>query len=623
MHHEKNIVDIIFFIRLFGAHAQIITTIAGNGSSTHTGDGGLATAASIGEPDECAFDSHGNLYFGDVLGNVVRKVTSCGIITTVAGNGSSGYNGDNIPATTAKLNVPSGIAFDSFDNLYIAELGNNRVRKVDASTGIITTVVGNGTAAYGGDGLVATSAMLNNPNNICFDLHGNLYITDGNERIRKVNTLGIISTFAGTGLGGYSGDGGLADTAKIEDLYGICSDTLGDIYFEQQGLDARVRKIDTFGIITTIAGNGSATPSGDGGPAIDAGLNPFGLAHDRRGNLYISGYIMNDVRKINDSGIIYTVAGKGVSGYSGDGGIADSEELNFPYGISIDVYANLYIPDRSNYRIRKVAFNPVITPTITITATPGDTSCSGNSVTFTSTVVGTTISSTYQWYVDAIFIAGATNNTYTYTPVNGDSVSCALSVTGLCNTPVSNTIYMVVLPITTPTITVTASAAAAVGTTVTVSATVAGAGSGYSINWYNNSTLFSTTTAPTTTYTKAPGTDHITATVLPPTEGCYDSTGSNIATVSASTTGAPSRPSPEGKEVLRTYPNPLKDLLYVDDASTQAEYKIRSVIGSAILQGILQQGSNTINVKGLPAGVYMLEVVYADGDRVTNKIIKQ
>ena len=316
----------------FVVNAQIITTVAGNGSTGHTGDGGHATTAGIGEPTACAVDANGNFYIGDVLGNVVRKVTPCGIISTIAGTGSAGYNGDGILATTAKINWPSGIAFDSLGNIYIAELLNNRVRKVDAITGIISTVAGNGTPGNSGDSGLATTAMLNNPNNVCFDRQGNLYITDGSERIRKVNTSGIISTFAGTGTAGYSGDGHHADSAEIENLYGICTDTIGNIYFIQQ-VDNRVRKVDTSGIITTIAGNGSYVSAGDGGTALDAGLDVYGLAYDRFGNLYICGYIDNDVRKVNDSGIIYTVAGNGINGFSGDGGLADSAKLNNPRGI--------------------------------------------------------------------------------------------------------------------------------------------------------------------------------------------------------------------------------------------------------------------------------------------------
>jgi hypothetical protein len=353
---------LIFFSIIWAlvANAQIITTVAGNGSTANTGDGGIAVTASIGYPVGCAFDTRGNFYFGDVLGNVVRKVTPCGIISTVAGTGIGGYNGDGILATTAELNDPGGFALDSLDNLYIADVFNNRIRKIDVITGIITTVAGNGGQGFSGDGGPATSATLYQPCNICFNQSGSLYIVDGgNHRIRKVDTSGAISTVVGTGTAGHTGDNGLASAAEIEDLYGICADTLGNIYFEQQDSNT-IRKVNTVGVITTIAGNGStgSGSTGDGGQAINARLDPLGLTFDKSGNLYISGYIENNIRKINTLGIISTVAGNGIAGFSGDGGTADSAELYDPYGIAIDPYDNLYIADRNNSRIRKITFNP-------------------------------------------------------------------------------------------------------------------------------------------------------------------------------------------------------------------------------------------------------------------------
>ena len=700
--------------------AQTIATIAGTGSHSHTGDGGLAIAASIGQPYWCAFDIYGNFYFSDDgagSGFWIRKITPCGIITTVAGIGTGGYNGDGILATSAKLNGPSGIAFDSLNNMYIADAYNYRIRKVDATTGIITTVAGNGTSGFSGDSGIATAAMLNVPYNICFDRHGNLYITDiGNERIRKVNTSGIITTFAGTGTAGYSGDSGAAVSAEIENLWGICADTNGNIFFDQQS-DDRVRKIDTAGIITTIAGNGSYLSTGDGGPAIDAGLDVFGLVLDQFGNLFVAGYIDNDVRKINATGVIYTVAGNGTAGFSGDGASADLAELYSPYGIAVDPFGNLYIADAGNSRIRKVTFNPVITPTITITASPGDTICSSNFVTFTTTVIGSSTSLTYQWFVNGS--PTATGNTYSYIPTNGDSVSCILSVNGLCAMPHSNTINIVVNPttspaitigsvtgdticsgtmvtdtvastnggttpayqwivngssilvgtgssytyapangdsvrcvltssmacalpatassntinmvvniVTTPTITITAPAAAATGSVVSVNAIVAGPAS-YSIRWYDNGVLFNTTTVPMVTYTKGAGVDNITATVVA-SEGCYDSSMSAVAIVTATTETSPSFGSAQDRlEVLRTYPNPVHNLLYVAISNSPLgrpggiSYRLMSMVGSVMREGVLKEGDNMMWVEQIPVGVYMLEVVNGDGGKTVRKIVKE
>jgi|GEM_PF-467952 len=474
---------LLFIFTSVVSRAQTISTFAGNGTTLHTGDGGAAIAAGIDYPYGGAFDSHGNYYFGTLSDDYIRKVTPCGIISTVAGIGTEGYNGDSILATSAELDWPTGIAFDNLDNLYFADALNNRVRKIDVITGLIYTVAGNGIPGYSGDDSAATNAMLYQPNNLCFDKQGNLYIVDnGNYRIRKVNiATGVITTFAGIGVGGYTGDGGHADSAEIEDMYGICIDTTGNIYFEQQGLDARVREIDTGGIITTIAGNGSAITSGDGGPAIDAGLDPFGLVVDKFGNIYVSGFIYNNVRKIDAAGIITTVAGTGIGGFSGDGGPAIDAELYGPYGVAVDLQGNLYIADDGNRRIRKVTFST--SSSVDVIASTGDTVCSGTPVTYFATVAGVLTAVAYQWFVNGSVVVD-TNSTYTYIPANGDSISCAISVTGLCNTLMGNTIHMTVTTPVTPSIHITTSAdSICEGTAVTLTATPTYGGSSPTYGW--------------------------------------------------------------------------------------------------------------------------------------------
>ena len=601
----------------FFVKAQIINTVAGTGSSSYHVNGGLADTSSIGQPYACAVDSRGNCYFsstGGSAGSRVSKVTPCGVITTFAGIGSSGYNGDGILATTAKLSNPIGLAFDSLDNLFIADEENNRIRKVDAITGIITTVAGNGIAGSAGDGMLANTANLNQPGNICFDRLGNLYIVDGeNKKIRKVNTDGIISTIAGTGISGYTGDNGPADTAEIENLYGISTDTVGNIYFTQFA-SAVVRKIDTEGIITTIAGDGSAVVSGDGGPALLAGLSAFGLTHDRFGNLFISGYLDNDVRKINDSGVIYTVAGRGGSGFSGDGGPADSALLYGAFGIAVDYYGNLYISDCGNSRIRKV----IPTITVTIAANTGDTICGGAPVIYTASVSGAgTTSFSYQWLVNGNPVADTTS-TYTYVPANGDSVRCVLSAAGICYTPGSNEINMVVAPVATPTITLSGPATATVGSTVTVTATITGAGSSYDIKWYDNGILFATTTAPMVTYTMTAGTNLITATVLSTSPGCYDTATSAAHSITSANTGIMNL----GSQSVSFYPNPAHDELLITGSDIS-----KVTISNAIGQSLLNKDSNAdkvnIDISTLQPGVYLVHVIQNDGVQVINKIIKE
>ena len=613
---KKTLILLVILVISLEINAQIITTVAGNSSTTSTGDGGLAVAAGIGEPDECAFDSHNNLYFVDVENNVVRKVTPCGIITTVAGNGISGYNGDGILATDAELNGPSGIAFDSHDNMYIAELYGIRVRKINVVTNIITTIAGNGMAIYSGDGGPATAATFNYLNNICFDKKQNLYVTDGSNRIRKIDTFGIITTIAGDGIAGYTGDGGLATSAKIENLYGICSDTVGNIFFVQM-VDNRVRKIDTLGIITTIAGNGSYITSGDGGLAIDAGLDVSGLAIDKFNNIYVAGYIDNNVRKINDSGLIYTVAGNGISGYSGDGGLADSAELSNANGVNCDIFGNIFIADKNNSRIRKVTFNPVINPTVSIIANTADTICTGIAVTYTATVSGAVTSLAYQWIINGAPVSAATGSSYTYTPADNDSIRCVLSVTGLCNTVSSTTITMVVDTITTPTISVTAPATALAGNTATLTGTVAGAGSSYTIKWYDNGVLIGTTATPSLTYTVSSGPDTITATIFP-SAPCADTAVSipQVIIVNHDAVQAISAAR------LSIYPNPARDEITIT-GNDLTRIGITNTIGQPLLSWSGSSEKERINISMLPTGIYLIKVTDNNGHETISKFLKQ
>jgi sugar lactone lactonase YvrE len=348
----KKTITLSVFAFCLNTNAQIITTVCGNGTSAYTGDGGQATAAELAAPLQAIFDATGNMYIADADNNVIRKVTTTGIISTVAGNGTGGYSGDGGAATAAEMNYPQGIVFDAAGNLYISDAG--RIRKVVLSTGIITTFAGDGTGNYGGDGGQATAAGLD-PIGLTIDTHGNMYVADwNNQRIRKINTSGIISTVAGTGTFGFSGDGGQATAAELFYPGEVVIDATGNLYISDE-VNMRIRKVSAPGIITTIAGNGTQGYSGDGGLAINAELyQPTGLALDASGNLYIADELSNRIRKVTTSGIITTIAGNGTQSYSGDGGQATAAELNYPGGVSFDAAGNLYIADSDNYRIRKV-----------------------------------------------------------------------------------------------------------------------------------------------------------------------------------------------------------------------------------------------------------------------------
>ncbi len=327
-----------------------VTTIAGNGLLSRSGDGGAATGAQLNSPLGVAVDATGNLYVADTLNNLVRRVDTKGVITTFAGNGTAGFGGDGGAAAGAQLNGPQGLAVDAAGNLYIADTQNARVRKV--SGGTISTVAGSSSSGFGGDGGAAASAQLNAPFGVALDAAGNLYIAEfGNNRIRKVGTNGNISTIAGTGVSGYSGDGGTATSALLNGPQSVVVDGSGNVFIADTG-NNRVRKIGSTGVITTVAGNGIAGFSGDGSPAINAQVgNPSALAVDNVGNIYIADGSAR-VRKLFISGVISTIAGGGNRGYSGDGGNAFAAQLNGPSGLAISSTGALFVADTLNNAVR-------------------------------------------------------------------------------------------------------------------------------------------------------------------------------------------------------------------------------------------------------------------------------
>lgn len=356
---------------------SFIYTIAGNANYGFSGDNGPATTASLNTPMATVVDGSGNIYISDSANNVVRKVAaSTGIITTVAGTGISGYSGDNGAATGAQLNSPAGLAVDSSGNLYISDEGNNVVRKVDAGTGTITTYAGSSTAKNVGDGGPASSAQLYNPEGLAIDSSGNLYIGTW-TRVRKVDAgTGVITTVAGNGLYGFSGDNGLAINASVNRPNGLALDKEGNLYIADP-MSYSVRKVAaSTGIITTVAGVSGSYPVGlnvgDGGPATSAFLNyPNGVAVDSSGNLYIADTLDFAIRKVTAStGIISSIAGHPYTYVttSGDGGPASLAAMESPYGVSIDGSGNLYVAETGMSRIRKIT--PSSVPPTATTATP-------------------------------------------------------------------------------------------------------------------------------------------------------------------------------------------------------------------------------------------------------------
>ena len=520
----KRILFILLLLPAF-VEAQIITTIAGGGSTL--GDGGPATAANLNVFPAIAFDGTGNLYIGCNNAQRVRKVdATTGIITTVAGTGVLGYSGDGGPATAAKVYYPNNIAIDRHNNLFISD-HTNRIRKVDAITGIITTIGGNGTMGFSGDGGPATAASINAPEGIAFDSIGNLYFGDySNHRVRKIDTAGVISTVVGNGTIGYTGDGGPATAAGFAGVWGLCFDKFDNLYLADLP-NLRVRKVTmSTGIITTVVGNGSAGSSGDGGPALSAGIDPWYIVFDAKNNMYISD--SNRIRMVDSNMIIHTIAGNSVAGFIGDGGPATAAEFNQPGQLVLDSCGSLYIADAQNKRVRKITYPPILT-------------------------------------IPTISLSGITTS--------------------------------------------------AVGASVTITATITNAGSSYLIHWMNHNIQFATTTVPSVTYTKPAGFDTITARVVSTaTYACYDSTTSagHVVYVESGVNNVTT------KGTFTVYPNPANSVLNIT-GSNITSVTINNLLGQTVYTHEYNSSQVQVNVADLPKGMYLVRI---NGSEV-RKFIKE
>jgi sugar lactone lactonase YvrE len=512
------------------AWGQVITTIAGNGMP-YTSGSGWALNTGIGNTGFVTCDKHGNYYFCNT-NNVVCKVSFLGTLSTIAGTGTMGYNGDSISAIAAQLNSPLSIAIDSLDNIYVSDENNNRVRKINSLTGIITTIAGNGLPGFSGDSGLATSAKLNAPYGICLGNNNDLYIADHlNNRIRRVNlSTGIITTVAGTGTLGYYGDNMLAVNAEIYSPLGICTDNSNNIYICN---GVKVRKIDNIsGIITTVAGNGIGGFSGDNGLADTAEMwPPVAVTVDSAYNIYIADMANNRIRKVDGGNhIITTVAGNGGGGFSGDNNPAVTSEIHSPRGVALDACGNLLINDNGNKRIRKVWFNTDTLSQVNISVTPNDTVITGTQVTTTATATNYGTITSYQWVKNGA--NASTSITFTYTPTNGDSVYCIVTVRACTG------------------------------------------------RMYND-----TTTA-----------IHLTVTG---DAGVANTTNSTI----------------------HTYPNPVTDVLHV--ATTEPKhYVLHNLMGITLLQGSVDK-QNAIDMKAIPSGIYLLQLTNQEGQREVVRVVKE
>jgi hypothetical protein len=344
------------------AIAQNIITIAGGvaGHGSYWGDGGIATAAAIGYFGGLGVDDSGNVYIGDGNNQRLRRVSAVtGIIQTVAGTGVAGYNGDNIQASSAQLNNPGFLSFDNANNLYLADYF--RIRKINYLTDTITTFIGNGTSGCTGDGGAATAATIQDEF-IVWDNVGNAFVTCGYS-IRKVDVSGTVTTIAGSGFPGVTSDGVSATSTNLGAIRGLAVDIHGNIFFSDS--TSAIRKISAAtGIVTRIAGTADnvwSPYSGDGIQATACHLGTYGIAVDDSGNVYNSDFGNSRIEKIDTFGIIHTIAGTGISGFSGDGGPATAAQISFPENVVLDKCGNVYIADFNNRRVRKVIINPSCT----------------------------------------------------------------------------------------------------------------------------------------------------------------------------------------------------------------------------------------------------------------------
>ncbi len=434
--------------------AQTITTVVG-------GDGSLGLVSDV------AIDAAGNLFIADYARHRIRKVSYGGVITTIAGTGTAGFSGDGGLATNAMLDNPTGIAVDRDGNLFIADSYNQRIRKVGPD-GNISTVAGSGIRASGytdiGDGGPAINAKLQFPERVAIDGNGNLLISDtGDGLIRKVAVNGIITTVAGNipyggAPGGFSGDGGLATSARLNSPTGITVDAGGNLFVADR-VNARIRKISTDGIITTVAGGGyiggfSVGFGGDNGLAISAIMNaPDGVAVDGNGNIFIGDENNIRIRKVAADGIITTVAGTGVIGFNGDGGLAINTNLNHPKGIGLDPGGNLFIADRSNFRIRRMSA-PVPPSSVSISPANPVAVCPGSPFSLSATATNFTPTS-YAWSSQPaglagtgpapVFTAPAVNSPTVYT-LNVAATNGTLSATGSVTLTVNVEAYLTISP---------------------------------------------------------------------------------------------------------------------------------------------------------------------------------
>lgn len=465
-------------------------TYAGNGSFNFAGDGGQAVLAGLANPLGIATDATGNLYIADQANRRIRKVSPSGIITTIAGTGTFGFSGDGGLATAAQLNEPQAVAVDNAGNVYIADGFNFRIRKINTS-GIITTIAGNGVSGFSGDGGPATAASMGYPVGVAVDASGNVYVADwSNNRIRKITSGGIISTFAGGSSQGFSGDGGQAASASLDYPLSVCVDAAGNVYIADTGND-RIRKVNASGVISTIAG-GNGFFFYNNAPATSIAMDyPVAVTTDVFGNIYLIIENFNRICKINTSGIITTIANSWPNGFSGDGGPAVNSKFDYPKGLAADLTGNLYITDSGNNRTRVICAIP---------STPGaisgnNTICPGSSVNIYS-VAAVNGAATYSWSLPGGWSGVSTTNSISVT-INGTSGTMVVTAINACGSGSGQTMLSIGLSPTPTVVIIPSQTISCSGTNINLSAT---GGNTYEWSTSENASDITVSPTLTTTY---------------------------------------------------------------------------------------------------------------------------
>ncbi|MFL5787469.1 MAG: gliding motility-associated C-terminal domain-containing protein [Flavisolibacter sp.] len=453
----------VLFISL-NTYSQVVTTLAGTGTAGFSGDGGQALQAELNTPVAICFDGAGNMYIAEYTNQRIRKVDGgTGIITTIAGNGTAGFSGDGGPAINAQLHTPVWVVADKNNHLFITDYNNLRVRRIDLTTGIITTVAGDGTQNYVSGQPATQTGLL--PMGLAIDPSGNLFITqhspplvnNNSDKISRVDmTTGIITTYAGTGIMGFSGDGGIATLANLNDPYGIDFDQIGNLYFADNG-NQRIRRIDAVTHkITTVAGDGvTSWYAADGGLATQSGFNwPTDVKVDSKGNLIIAD--MNDcrIRKVDMStGVLTTIAGNHNANMGPDCVAPTLSSLGDSRCVAVDGHGNVCWTEQDFHRIRMVI--PTTTATISITASSTD--ICGTQIYFTAHTTGTSLLSTFSWQKNGVKV-GTNDSTYTDNFNKNDVIACTVNPNSCGGIPVSsNSITLTGRTTVTPVVTTVAS----------------------------------------------------------------------------------------------------------------------------------------------------------------------